>query len=476
MLATQSFGAFHNPAGAWLDHLLYLRSRFSPTIFPVTAAIHGISYQNHLWHYFARLVLSPTLPCDSVICTSQAAKTAFRNCVEYAADELRQSGVAWQETKLRLDVVPLGVDTEVFAPRDRTVCRRLLGLPLDELILLHFGRINFGSKSDTNPLLLAVKAFLQKHDTKLTVLFAGEATSNHVSELLDLARHLGLSQKVLVRACPPVVEAPLYYGAADIFISLSDTVQESFGLAPLEAMASGLPVIVSDWSGYRDTVVHGKTGFRVPTYWLPCDASIASLSPLRDWWTDHMLLAQSVIVDPEKLSEYLEALICHADLRKSMGGAAREHVVAHYRWETVIEQYADLWADLSGIATGIEPNAHKSLPVPCVKAEYYRNFSHFASRELKGSEALRVTPSGRELLKNKSSTYRHTELGAAINLQAVLLILRMVGWMTRFKLPATIQNITQLYSTKRSVPPDVTLRHIAWMLKYNLLHVESPTQ
>src|SRR5258708_11547844 len=39
----------------------------------------------------------------------------------------------------------------------------------------------------------------------------------------------------------------------------------------IEAMAAGVPQVVSDWSGYRDIVVHGETGFRVQTYWASCD-------------------------------------------------------------------------------------------------------------------------------------------------------------------------------------------------------------
>ena len=45
------------------------------------------------------------------------------------------------------------------------------------------------------------------------------------------------------------------YAAADIFVSLSDNIQETFGLTPVEAMAAGLPVVASDWDGYRETIV-----------------------------------------------------------------------------------------------------------------------------------------------------------------------------------------------------------------------------
>ena len=52
--------------------------------------------------------------------------------------------------------------------------------------------------------------------------------------------------------------------AADIFVFPIDNVQETFGLAPVEAMAAGLPVIVSDWDGLKETV-SPDAGIRVPT-------------------------------------------------------------------------------------------------------------------------------------------------------------------------------------------------------------------
>ena len=55
------------------------------------------------------------------------------------------------------------------------------------------------------------------------------------------------------------------WSVADMFISFSDNIQESFGLTPVEAMAAGLPSVVSDWDGYRDTVRDGLDGFSIPT-------------------------------------------------------------------------------------------------------------------------------------------------------------------------------------------------------------------
>ena len=55
------------------------------------------------------------------------------------------------------------------------------------------------------------------------------------------------------------------WAAGDIFISLVENMQESFGLTPIEAMAAGLPRVISDWDGYRDSVTHGEDGFLVTT-------------------------------------------------------------------------------------------------------------------------------------------------------------------------------------------------------------------
>ena len=56
----------------------------------------------------------------------------------------------------------------------------------------------------------------------------------------------------------------LALAAADLFCSPADNLQETFGLSVLEAMASSLPVVASDWNGYRDLVLHGSTGWLVP--------------------------------------------------------------------------------------------------------------------------------------------------------------------------------------------------------------------
>ena len=63
--------------------------------------------------------------------------------------------------------------------------------------------------------------------------------------------------------------------AADVALSLVDNTQ-AFGLAIAEAMAAGLPVIASNWNGYRDLVRHGVDGYLVPSRWAATAPAVSA--------------------------------------------------------------------------------------------------------------------------------------------------------------------------------------------------------
>ena len=114
-----------------------------------------------------------------------------------------------------------------------------------------------------------------------------------------------------------------YLAVSDIFISLSDNIQETFGITPLEGMAAGLPVVVSDWNGYKDTVRNKLMVLRIKT--------ISMTSPGgHDLAYNHMigaltydlyigLASQRVAVDISDLIEKLTHLVENKDKRVQMG-------------------------------------------------------------------------------------------------------------------------------------------------------------
>jgi hypothetical protein len=139
------------------------------------------------------------------------------------------------------------------------------------------------------------------------------------------------------------------WAASDVFISLSDNIQETFGLTPIEAMAAGLPVVVSDWNGYKDTVRHGVDGFRIPTY-AP-DAGFGTTFAMRheaaidnyDFYCG--MTCQMVSVDIDNLIEHLTALVESPSLRRAMGEAGHIRARNDYEWSVIFQRYIGLWEE-----------------------------------------------------------------------------------------------------------------------------------
>ena len=307
-LSQKDFMAFHNPLSVDLDTLSYVRSRFAKRAFPLTCVTHGLSHRFMIWERYARFLTIPLLPCDSIVCTSEAAKAALANNLAQVASGFAEAGFTIPKVPFRMDVIPLGIDTQLYKPRDKAEVRRLLGLPLDKKLILCFGRIDHATKADLNPLLIAFNALFARGQQDAVLVIAGNVAPPEVAIIRQTAAHLGCGNRLIIRPNPSVIEGPLYYSSADIFVSISDTIQESFGLSPLEAMSSGLPVVVSDWSGYKETVQHEINGFRVTTYWGGCDKDVCDFSPLHNPVEDHLHLGQSVAVDVGQLTEFLITL------------------------------------------------------------------------------------------------------------------------------------------------------------------------
>jgi glycosyltransferase involved in cell wall biosynthesis len=124
-----------------------------------------------------------------------------------------------------------------------------------------------------------------------------------------------------------------------VFCSLSDNIQETFGIVPIEAMASGLPVVVSDWDGYKDTVRDGIDGFRIATC-MP-QAGLATDLALRhaldvdtyDMYCGHT--CSLVSVDIEQAAQAFVDLFESAALRQTMGEAGRKRAQQVYDWKVI---------------------------------------------------------------------------------------------------------------------------------------------
>jgi D-inositol-3-phosphate glycosyltransferase len=460
---------------AWFDvtgdvvRPFYLRAQLAQHEYPVTVTHHAMSYQQQAVNWFLPLLLARARPYDSVICTSQAAREVIRERLEQISAGLEHDTGARLGYAGRYDVIPFGVDTEVFRPRDKTDARRQIGLLADSTLILWLGRFGIGDKADLLP-LIRVFAQLQESasDPRLRLVLAGSGPGRDV-ELFDrYARALGVRDRIDVLTDTSPAIRHLLHAAADIFVSPVDNIQETMGITPLEAMACGVPQVASDWDGYRELVRHGHTGFLAGTIWYPSADDLARRGPLDSGagspypFLDHIKLAQSVSVDPAALHEALRRLVAEPDLRRRFGEASRQRAVQHYSWEAVISRYEALWRELDEIRRA-GPGTPAVPGLAWLSASYDRIFGHYPSELLHDSSTITATADAAETLAGERLLPLYEDR-AGVTVENLSSILSVLADQDH---GITLREIMRR-EQQRGVPGPVAARHLLWLMKQGL--------
>lgn len=467
---------------AWLDltgdiaHALRVRSIGPARLYPVVAVAHGLSAHQLLFNWFLRVLCSGVLPCDSFACTSRAARVTVHRIFDQVASRFnRQFGTRLSYSG-RTDLIPLCVDTDELRPRDKLLARAKVGLPKDAFVILFIGHLSLPDKADLFPLLRVLAQLAEEFPKRNLILVAAGTERGHYAEALKrYARALGVSKQIRTMLDISDETRNLLLSAADLLASPADGLAEAFGLTPVEAMASGLPQVVADWDGYRDTVVDGETGFLVPTRWTPCTADLNETGPLLGWTFDHFAAAQSVAVDLGALADRLRHLIQNEGLRQRMSEASRKRALAYYSPEIVTRRYCELWAELSGIARAL-PNAPPREGFD--RPHYWECFGHYASIPLGRATTVGLTDQGREALRLEGALLPpHSDYVNLPVLDEGLLrdVLAEVGG--RFPSegavddansePVSIADLANKLANGRTA--DCVVRHVMWLIKYGLV-------
>ncbi|MDE0423756.1 MAG: glycosyltransferase family 4 protein [Candidatus Poribacteria bacterium] len=457
---------FHSPQGPDIAQMLYLRNQISRQNIPITGVTHTISYQFQLVN-FLTLPLIGAQQWDSIVCLEVPAVKVMKNHFSHLQNRLFQQFGFNLEYKGRLDSIPLGVDTQTYRPREKQALRQHFGLPNDKVILLWIGRFSHYDKMDLQPLLIAFKKALEKcsEDRAVLVLAGDDSRYDYAEKVTAYATQLDIQEQVIILKNRPRIDFPLLYSAADVFVSPSDNVQETFGQTVLEGMSSGLPVVCSDWEGYSISVIHGRTGFRVPTYWMECDETICDYAPFLPFRLNHLYLSQSVCVDVEQMSEVLLFLILHDDLRSKMGRQARQHVLDTYDWKIIIGRYMELWEELHKIAS------HHALPLQqssWFRPAYFQTFQHYATMTLQPTTRVRKTPL---ILTSTGSNAPpwYEEMDVKLQPEIIDAILsHSTDWIAVAELEANLCTIIQ-------TTPEVFRYHLLYLLKYHCLSFDVDT-
>jgi glycosyltransferase involved in cell wall biosynthesis len=164
-----------------------------------------------------------------------------------------------------------GVDSEYFSPTAngdlRPLIRKKYGIPDNAFVIVQVASLNSNKRQEVS--IEALKVFQSIHpEINSYLLFVGGGDIkligggdlNYERKIRDLSERLGLKDRIIF--CGNQSDVRPYYKAADLFTLSS--VSETFSIAALEAMAMGLPCVLTDTGGAHEMIIEGFNGFFVP--------------------------------------------------------------------------------------------------------------------------------------------------------------------------------------------------------------------
>ncbi|MEL0028207.1 MAG: glycosyltransferase family 4 protein [Perlucidibaca sp.] len=372
----------------------------SSTDYSLIGLIHTLAPPS-IREEMAQVSIAPVHPWDALVCTSPSVQAATSSMLDAWEDHLASRTGGRRPPRPHLPLIPLGVDlpslsARADAPGVRARMRQALGVGETDIVLLWVGRLSFFEKAFPQPMMRAAEEAARTTGAKVHFVMAGWFPDPKSQEPMYREAAKAYAPSVAFHVVDGADRERLadLWGAADIFISLVDNIQETFGITPVEAMASGLPVVVSDWDGYRYTVRDGEEGFLIPTLGGPPGMDLGELTDghlfgLKTYQQYVGVLAQHTAVHVGRAAEALAALIRSPDLRSRVGAAGRGRVRTTFDWTVVAPQYAALAEELGAIrrkASGETPTAHP------LRGDPFGDFAGFASTVLGDQTRLHMRP------------------------------------------------------------------------------------
>lgn len=451
--------------------LLHLRNRVQPDAFSVMAVTYTLS-SNDALDRVAEWVLPPHRPWDALICISDCAKTLALQLQAEMRDWWGAQAGSMRFNTSQLPVIPLGVDVPFFAPQpaQRASAREALGIRSEEVAFLFSGRLSFHAKANPAALYRALEQAAQR--SPVVCVEAGIFPNEAIAQAFVAAQ----------KALAPTVRFIHVHGrdeecyrqawqAADVFASLADNIQETFGLTPVEAMAAGLPVIVADWNGYKETIRDGVDGFRIPTVLPPAGVGedLALRHALEEDSYDRYIgrTSMATVVEPRALALAVHRLATDSALRQEMGAAGLQRAQQVFDWPVVLRQYVALAAELAAIRAQAAPHEKAPRAWP-QRADPFARFAHFASATLRGDWPVQALPDAsarlRLLLDLSMANYvLDPRVLSRESLAAVLAVLQT-------DVAHTVNSVLQ--AAGQASPAG--MRALMWLWKFDLVAVAAP--
>ncbi len=212
-----------------------------------------------------------------------------------------------QQPKKEIEVVPFGIDCEVFKPT---------GKPKEFAIEFRIGFVKALSKIYGLDYLIQAMPKICESIPNAKLIVIGKDYEMLKDKLVTLCEKLGVSKNIEFKGFVPKEQIPQLMNSFDVLVNPT-IVEESFGVVILEAQACGIPVVATNVGGVPEVCIDGKTALLVTT-------------------KDANALADKIIL-----------LAKDTALRQKMGKEGREFVLKNYNWQSNIDKMLELFSEIT---------------------------------------------------------------------------------------------------------------------------------
>lgn len=235
--------------------------------------------------------------------------------------------------------LPHAVDSNVFKPATTVeekakAAEFRKNIPGVENKLIFFWNNRNARRKQSGTLLFWWKKVLDEvgHD-KATLVMHTDVRDEHGQPLDFILDELGMTdgQVIFSTQKMPSEDLSYFYKVADCTVNIADA--EGFGLATLESLASGTPIIVTMTGGMQEQVTDGEQFFGIGIE--PASRSI--IGSLSVPW-----IYEDRINEDDFINACVKIINMTPEERESLGQAGREHVVKNYNFENFNKSWVDL--------------------------------------------------------------------------------------------------------------------------------------
>lgn len=381
---------------AWLRRQVGLENTYS-----LVGMVHTLA-PPAMREMIAKAAVAPMQPWDALICTSPVVQDALTDMFDEWTGYLADRYGGTKQIRPHLPLLPLGVEGSAFAALAdrhdvRAATREEMGVAPDDIVVMWVGRLSFFEKAFPQPMFRAAEEAAQASGVKVHFALVGwfPDPDQHREWYEQAAQAYAPSVSVHYLNGNDSDLVGRMWAAGDIFLSLVDNIQETFGITPLEAMAAGMPVVASDWDGYRFTVRDGIDGFLVRSLGGPVGAGQGLLNRHLHLGLTYQSyvgsVAQHTAINVGDAAARIADLIASPELRAKMREAGRRRIRETFDWQVVVGGLQELLRELDAIRTAAAPEEIKYKRNP-TKTEPYGAFARFATSVLGGGTRVVARP------------------------------------------------------------------------------------